>query len=537
MLQTKSITYEIGGRTLYKHLGFVINPKDKIGLIGSNGSGKSTLFKIMTKQITPTEGEVVHEKGATIGFFNQDLLSYQTDQSIYEVASEAFQDALEIQKKIDLLLVEVEKNPTQALLEELGDLQERFMQLDGYDIVSQTHQMLTQMGFKKDTFDHPFNSFSGGWRMRVLFAKLLLQKHALLLLDEPTNHLDIVSIKWVENYLKNYQKAFIVISHDRRFLDNVTQKTMALDHQSLTVYAGNYTFYEREKAQRLSSQQSAYENQQREIKKTKEFINRFRAKSSKASLVQSRIKQLAKIDLVPPAIEVKRKLRIAFAVRQQPGREVARLENLAKSFGELSILRKSNAQVIRGDKIGLIGVNGRGKSTLLKIIAGELPADEGNVILGHNVGMGFHAQHQLESLQGDSTPLKSLRAACPDAQESLIRSTLGAFLFQKDDVNKKISILSGGEKARLSLAKTLAQAPNFLLLDEPTNHLDIEAIEILTQALNAYEGTLIIVSHDRYFVQGIANKIWYLEDHKIKEYPGNYDEYSYWLKQQQKQNG
>ncbi|MGB0356778.1 MAG: ABC-F family ATP-binding cassette domain-containing protein [Cytophagales bacterium] len=536
MLRIKSITHQIGGRTLYKDLGFVINPKDKIGLVGPNGSGKSTLFKIMAKEITPTAGEVLYDKGESLGFFNQELLSYQTTQSIYEVTKEAFKEALALQKKIDEVLAVVEKNPSEALLETLGDLQERFAQLDGYDMTAQVHQMLTQMGFSKNLFDHPFNSFSGGWRMRVLLAKMLLRKHQVLLLDEPTNHLDIVSIHWLEKYLKTYTKAFIVISHDRRFLDNVTQKTIALGHERMKVYAGNYSFYEREKAQQAISQQSAYENQQREIKRTKEFINRFRAKSSHARLVQSRIKQLAKIERLTPAVKEKRNLRISFPIQQQPGREIANLENIAKSFGENCILRASNAQVVRGDKIGLVGINGRGNSTLLKIIAGEMAADEGKVMLGHNVCMAFHAQHQLESLQGEHTPLQCLYDACSGAKESLIRSTLGAFLFRKDDVHKKIKVLSGGEKSRLSIAKTLVQGPNFILLDEPTNHLDIETIEILSQALKAYEGTLIIVSHDRHFIQGITNKIWYLENKQIKAYPGNYDEYSYWLKQKTEQH-
>ncbi len=533
MVNIHALTHYIGGRVLYEDVSFQIKRDNKIAFIGDNGAGKSTLFKIIVGELTPSYGRVDYDKGTTIGFFNQELLSYETDLSIREVAMGGFEEALGLQRRIEVLLKRLEVDCGTRLLEELGDLQERFTQIGGYDMEASTDNMLAKLGFGKDLLDRPFNEFSGGWRMRVMFAKLLLQKPSLLLLDEPTNHLDIVSIEWVENYLKNYNEAFMVISHDRRFLDAVTNRTMEITHQKIQSYAGNYSFFRKEKAQRAITEQNAYENQQKSIKRTETFINRFRAKSSKAKLVQSRIKALDRMEKIPPAVESKNKIHIRFKTQKNPGKKIVTLDGVSKSFGDLLLLESTSAQIGRGDKVALIGENGKGKSTLLKLIAREIPIDHGTITLGHNVIAGFYAQHQLESLKPKETPLTSLRRVMADEDEGTIRATLGAFLFRNDEVHKKISVLSGGEKARLSLAVVLASSPNFVLLDEPTNHLDVKTIEALTESLQNYPGTLIFVSHDRHFVQQLANKIWYIEDMKIKEYPGTYDEYIHWCRKKE----
>ncbi len=525
MVTLKSLSYFIGGRTLYDDVNLAIKPKDRIGLIGLNGHGKSTLFRIINSEISPSYGSVQKSRDTSIGFLNQDLLSYKTDQTIREVAMSAFAEAIGVQEKINAVLQEMEKNYRDELVEDLGHLQERFLMLGGYDMEMRTDQILEKMGFKTKDLMRSFNEFSGGWRMRVMFAKLLLEAPSLLLLDEPTNHLDIVSIQWVESYLKDYPHALMIISHDKRFLNGVTNVTWEITQERIDVYAGNYDFYEKEKEQRFVTQDRAYQNQQKEIKRQKEFINRFRAKASKAASVQSRIKELNKMEVVDSVQKEKVNLRIRFAVEQQSGRDVVRIENISKAFGDLSLLQNATAHIDRGDKIALIGMNGRGKSTLLKLIAQVLPPDHGETILGHNVTIGYHTQHHLENLDAEATVLQTLENALPQAPHSTIRAILGSFLFKNDDVYKPIKVLSGGEKARVSLAKLFALGPNFLLLDEPTNHLDMMAIDLLTQALQRYEGTLLFVSHNRYLVQEVATKIWYLQDEQIKEFIGSYDEF------------
>ncbi|MEM9737635.1 MAG: ABC-F family ATP-binding cassette domain-containing protein [Bacteroidota bacterium] len=526
MITIEKLSQYIGGRTLYENLNLQINPSDKIGLVGYNGSGKSTLFKIMAGESTPSQGKVNRGKETTIGFLNQELLSYQTEQSIKNVAMQAFGHVIKIQQAIDATLLTMEKEYSEELMEKLSHLQEQFTLLNGYDIESKTEQVLESMGFTTEELNRPFSEFSGGWRMRVLFAKLLLQEPSLLLLDEPTNHLDIVSIQWVESYLKRYPHALMVISHDKHFLEATTNKIWEITHERVDVYNGNYAFYEQEKEQRKKTQQNAYVNQQKEIKKTEAFIARFRAKSSKASLVQSRIKSLNKIEKIAPVEDDKVRIKIRFQIQQTSGKEVAHLDHISKAFDELSLIKNSTAHIRRGDKIALIGMNGKGKSTLLKLIVGALPLDNGSITLGHHVTVGFHTQHQLESLKAEDTIYSTLHHALPNPNESSIRAILGAFLFRDDDVYKPIKVLSGGEKARVSLARSLALGPNFLVLDEPTNHLDMVAIDVLCQALQQYEGTLLFVSHNRYLIEKVAKTIWYLEDEKIKEYAGSYREFS-----------
>ena len=533
MIVINDLTYKIGTRALYSDASLHIKPKDKIGLVGLNGTGKSTLLRLITRDLTADKGSISQRKDCTIGFLNQDLLSYQTNDSIRSVAMMAFAEAVAVQKKIEKVLHQMEVNYHDDLVDQLAGLQEKFEHLGGYELQAKTDAVLEGMGFSTLDLERPLDEFSGGWRMRVMLAKLLLQKPSILLLDEPTNHLDITSIRWVENYLQSYNSAFIAVSHDRSFLDQVVTKTVEVTQQQLHVYMGNYSFYEEEKITRAALQQNAYANQQKKIKQTEVFIERFRSKASKATQVQSRVKALGRMDKVEQTVNSSSMVRFNFVIKQQAGKVVATIDHLSKAFGALEILKEASAKVERGDKIALIGANGRGKSTLLRIIAGQETADSGESTLGHNVCSAFFAQHQLEALQLENTILEELKNTGAVRTEAELRTTAGMFLFKKDDVFKKIGVLSGGEKSRVALAKTLLSEANFLLLDEPTNHLDMISIDILAQTLEQYAGTCLLVSHDRHFVARVATKVWYIEDLKIKEYPGTYDEYAYW----QKQNG
>lgn len=534
MLSINNLSYFIGGRALYENASLHIKPKDKIGLIGLNGQGKSTLLRIIVGEYSIDGGEIQKSNDCSIGFLNQDLLSYESEESILNVAMQAFGEALEIQRKIDHVLKKMETNYEDKLVDQLTKLQEQFEAMEGYSLQSKAEEILEGIGFNTADLQRPLKEFSGGWRMRVMLAKLLLEKPALLLMDEPTNHLDLPSIQWIENYLRNYEGAYIVVSHDREFLDNTTDKTVEVANQSLNMYAGNYSFYLEERALRKEIQQNAYENQQQKIRQTERFIERFRAKSTKARQVQSRVKSLERMDKVDEVIDENATVNFNFKISQKSGRNVLELKELSKSYGKLNILENAEARIERGDKIALIGANGKGKSTLLRIIAGTEPHD-GERILGHNVNMGFYAQHQLESLTVNNEILEELKQAGSDRTELELRNLLGCFLFQNEDVFKKIKVLSGGEKSRVALAKTMISEANFLLLDEPTNHLDMQSENILIQALQHYEGTCVIVSHNRHFIAEVATKIWYIDDYEIKEYPGSYQEYLWWMEKKDKE--
>jgi ATP-binding cassette, subfamily F, member 3 len=529
MISITNLSYYIGGRALYENANLTIKPKDKIGLIGLNGRGKSTLLKIINGEYTIDGGAVSKSNDCTLGFLNQDLLSYQTDDAIVTVAMEAFKVAVDTQRQIEKVLHQLELEYSDALVEKLTRLQEKFEHLDGYSMQAKAEEILEGIGFSTTDLHRPLKEFSGGWRMRVMLAKLLLEKPSLLMLDEPTNHLDLPSIEWVENYLRNYDGAVIIVSHDRTFLDNVTNKTVEVTQQQLVSYEGNYSFYLEEKELRQEIQQNAFENQQQKIKQTERFIERFKAKATKARQVQSRVKALERMDLIEEVVDDTAAVNFKFKFTQQPGRFIVTLNNVSKSYGQLQILKDSSISIERGDKIALIGANGRGKSTLLRIISGDEPV-EGERTLGFNVIKAFFAQHQLESLHVDNEILQELLQAGSGKTEQQLRNVLGCFLFSEEDVFKKIKVLSGGEKSRVALAKTLISEANFLLLDEPTNHLDFISENILIQALQQYQGSFVVVSHNRHFVSQIANKIWYIEDQKIKEYPGTYDEYEYWRK-------
>ncbi|SKB57466.1 ABC-F family ATP-binding cassette domain-containing protein [Dyadobacter psychrophilus] len=530
MIAITNLSYFLGDRALYDSASLHIKPKQKIGLIGLNGTGKSTLLRMINGEFQPDGGNISKSGDCTIGFLNQDLLSYQSDDSILSVAMQAFERQNILQIQMDKILYDMEHNYTDALVDKLARVQDEFEALDGYTIQSKAEAILEGLGFVTDDLHRPLRLFSGGWRMRVMLAKLLLQKPSLLMLDEPTNHLDLPSIQWVEKYVQSYEGAVIVVSHDRQFLDNTIDTTVEVANGKLNYYAGNYSYYMEEKEERNEIQRGAYENQQAKIRQTERFIERFKAKATKSRQVQSRVKALDKMDVVDQVIDENAKVHFRFQFTTQPGRHVFQLEDASKAYGEKVILDSTNISMERGDKIALIGANGRGKSTVLRVVAGTEPI-EGKRRLGHNVSFTFYAQHQLESLNVNHNLIEELKYANPNKTETELRTVLGCFLFSGDDVFKKIKVLSGGEKSRVALAKVLLSQANFLLLDEPTNHLDMQSVNILIQALQQYEGSYIVVSHDRYFVENIANKIWYIEDHEIKQYPGTYQEYEVWVEE------
>ena len=535
MVSINNLSYFIGDRPLYYEANLHIKPKDRIGLIGLNGTGKSTLLRLINGEYQPDEGEISKSSDTSIGFLNQDLLSYLTDDSILSVAMQAFAEAVQIQRDMDKILHQMEVSYEDKLVEKLTRLQEKFETLDGYSMQAQAEAVLEGIGFNTKDLHRPLREFSGGWRMRVMLAKLLLEKPNLLMLDEPTNHLDLPSIQWLENYLRSYEGAVIVVSHDQEFLNNMVNSIVEVANRQLNQYSGNYEFYLQEKELRNEIQKNAFENQQQKIKQTEKFIERFRSKATKARQVQSRVKSLERMDMIDDVIEENRRVNFKFTMNQQSGRFVMTLKNVSKSYGDNQILKNTSAMIERGDKIALIGANGKGKSTLLRIISGTEPI-EGEREEGYNVNTAFYAQHQLESLGVDNEILEELKQAGSDKSETELRNILGCFLFTDEEVFKKIKVLSGGEKSRVALAKTLLSEANFLMLDEPTNHLDIQSVNILTQALQQYEGTFVVVSHNRHFISRTANKIWYIEDQEIKVYPGTYDEFVWWRSQQEEQN-
>ena len=530
MISIDNISYYLGERILYEDASLFITPKDKIGLIGLNGTGKSTLLKMLVGEVELASGNISQSKSTSIGFLNQDLLSYQSDEPILEVAMQAFHQALDLQHQIDVILKEMEENYTDKLLERLSLLQEQFEAADGYRIQSQAEELLEGIGFKTADLKRPLREFSGGWRMRVMLAKLLLEKPSLLMLDEPTNHLDLPSIQWIESYLQSYEGAYIIVSHDRTFLNSTVNKIVEVYASKLNLYSGNYDYYLKEKELRNEVQQNAFENQQQKIKEAERFIERFKAKATKAKQAQSKVKQLEKLDRIEAVVDENMQVNFKFNFKTQSGRHVKRLQDISKSYGDLDILEKVTLGLQRGDKVALIGANGKGKSTVLRIIAGT-EAHEGQVETGHNVLMSFYAQHQLEALNINNDLVEELKQEGTGKNEQELRGVLGCFLFSGDEVFKKIKVLSGGEKSRVALAKALISEANFLLLDEPTNHLDMLSVGILVQALQQYEGTFLVVSHDRHFITKVANKIWWIEDHQLKEYPGTYEEYQWWMSQ------
>ncbi|WP_439516428.1 ABC-F family ATP-binding cassette domain-containing protein [Sediminibacterium sp.] len=528
LIGLQNVTFEFGARVIVEDATWHIQPGDRIGLIGYNGTGKSTLLKVLVGEYTPSKGSVEKGKDTTIGYLHQDLLSFDTNDTITEVALGAFERVRQVEKEIETLGYELEKDPeNNDLLIRYTDALHELDVLDGYNIHHKAEEVLHGLGFSNEDLVRPYKEFSGGWRMRVLLCKMILQQPDVLLLDEPTNHLDLPSIEWLEKYLLHYQGSVVIVSHDKFFLNRMVNKIVEVYQQQLHIYSGDYNYYETEKALRIEMQQKAFENQQDYIRQQERFIERFKAKASKAAQAQSIQKRLDKIEKIEDVKLERPDLRINFQLEKVPGKVLVELKNASKSFGKIKILEAAQAEIERGDKIALIGANGKGKSTVLRMVAGNEPF-EGQRVWGHNVEESFYAQHQLEALTLTNTILEELQQCGSKKTDVELRALLGAFLFSGDDVDKKIRVLSGGEKARVALAKTIVSKANFLMLDEPTNHLDMHSVELLAEALNKYEGTIILVSHDRYFISKTANKIWEIVDHQIKEFKGTYQEWVEW---------
>ncbi|WP_295236884.1 ABC-F family ATP-binding cassette domain-containing protein [Sediminibacterium sp.] len=531
----QNVTFEFGARVIVADATWHIQPGDRIGLVGYNGTGKSTLLKVLVGEYTPSKGTVEKSRETTIGYLHQDLLSFDTNENITEVALGAFERVRALEKEIEQLGIELEKNPEdEDLLIKYTDSLHELDVLDGYNIHHKAEEVLHGLGFSNEDLIKPYKQFSGGWRMRVLLAKMILQQPDVLLMDEPTNHLDLPSIEWLEKYLIHYKGSVVIVSHDKFFLNRMVNKIVELYQQELHIYSGNYEFYETEKEIRIEMQQKAFENQQDYIRQQERFIERFKAKASKAAQAQSVQKRLDKLDKIEDVQLERPNMRINFQLEKVPGKILVTLKEVTKSFGALTIVENASAEIERGDKIALIGANGKGKSTLLRMIAGT-EEFSGERVWGHNVEESFYAQHQLEALTMTNNILEELQGCGSKKNDVELRSLLGSFLFSGEDVDKKIRVLSGGEKARVALAKTIVSRGNFLILDEPTNHLDMHSVELLAEALNKYEGSYILVSHDRYFISKTANKIWEIVDHQIKEFKGSYQEWVEWNERMEKQ--
>ena len=531
----QNVTFEFGARAIVEDATWHIQPGERIGLIGYNGTGKSTLLKLLVGQYQPSSGTVERSRTTSMGYLHQDLLSFETEESIVQVALGAFERVLQLEKEIEELGHELERTGDEKTLHEYSDRLHEMDTLDGYSIHHKTEEVLQGLGFANADLQRPYKEFSGGWRMRVLLAKMILQQPDLLLLDEPTNHLDLPSIEWLEKYLLHYQGSVVIVSHDKYFLNRMVTKIVEVYQQQLHIYTGNYDYYEKEKAIRVEMQQKAYENQQDYIRQNERLVERFRAKASKAATAQSIMKKLDKLDRIEEAAIERPDIRINFRVDKQPGKVLVELHNVSKAFGDNVIIENSSVEIDRGDKIALIGANGKGKSTLLRIIAGVEQFSQGERKWGHNVEESFYAQHQLEALNLNNTILDEMKECGSQMTELELRGLLGCFLFSGDESDKKIRILSGGEKARVALAKVIVSKANFLMLDEPTNHLDMHSCDLLIESLNRYQGSIILVSHDRYFVAKTANKIWEIVDHEIKEFKGGYEEWVAWKERMAKQ--
>ena len=528
MLSINKLSLQYGSKHIFRDVSAQVHDGDRIGLAGVNGTGKSTLLKIMCGEQEVDPGVVSRASWFTVAYLPQEVSIELGSRSLFDEAETSFAEALAHQREFEELgrrLAELNQNSPELpqLLERQGDLQHLLEGHDVFRIRPEIERILAGLGFSRQDLDRPVSEFSGGWIMRLLLAKLLLQKPSLLLLDEPTNHLDLDSLTWLEDFLQQYQGAMLIISHDRAFLDRVTDKTWELSLGRLTCYKGNYSHYLVEKAQRMELERAAYDNQQALIRQTERFITRFRAKSTKAKQVQSRVKQLKKMERLELA-ETERTIHFTFPPAAPSGREVLQLSGVNKEFDGKQVFTDVNLDLQRGDKLAVVGVNGAGKSTLLKIMAGLEPA-VGNIRLGHNVILTYFGQHQARELSGELTVLDTVYHAARDMTINRVRSLLGAFLFSGDEVEKKVQVLSGGEKSRVALAKMLIKPANLMLLDEPTNHLDITSQEVLQEAMAQYEGTIIVVSHNRFFVNSFVNKVLEIRDGRATLYLGNVDDY------------
>ena len=537
MLNIHDLTISFAGEDLFSSITFKLNAGDRVGLVGKNGAGKSTLLKIISGEQEYDRGNIAMEKNLSIGFLKQDI-DFVAGRTVLEETYEAFTKIRETEKKLEKVNTELavrtdyESEYYHNLMHELDDLSHEYELLGGYHYQGDTEKVLSGLGFKATDFNRKTDTFSGGWRMRIELAKLLLQKHDILLLDEPTNHLDIESIIWFENFLKSFPGAVLLVSHDKMFLDNVTNRTIEISLGSIYDYKKPYSEYLTLRHEIREKQLQSQKNQEKEIKQTEQLIEKFRAKANKASMAQSLIKKLNKVERIEVDVEDNAVMSVRFPMSITPGKVVIETENLGKRYDQHQVLEKVDLLIEREARIAFVGQNGQGKSTLAKIIVGEIN-HEGRLKLGHNVQIGYFAQNQSEYLDGEITLLQTMEDAANDTNRAKVRDMLGAFLFRGDEVEKKVKVLSGGEKNRLALCKMLLQPFNVLVMDEPTNHLDIASKNVLKAALQKFEGTLIVVSHDRDFLQGLTDKVYEFKKSHIKEYLGDIN---YFLEEHQLEN-
>ncbi len=530
MIQVQNLSVFFAGSYLFQSITFRLNGGDRIGLAGKNGAGKSTLLKILAKDQEPSEGNVDYEGEISMGYLSQDI-DFDSGKTVFQEVEKAFKAILEIEKKLEFINHELatrtdyESDEYSKLIEDISTYTERYSLLGGYTKEAEMERILLGLGFKKEDFNRVTDEFSGGWRMRIELAKLLLQNHDVLLLDEPTNHLDIDSIIWFEDFLKSYKGSIILVSHDKLFLDNVTTRTIEIANRKIEDYKANYSKFLQQRKERKEKLTQTQKNQEKEIKRTQDLISKFRAKASKAAMAQSLIKKLDKIEIIEVEEEDVSKMNIRFQVSTNPGKVIYEINKLEKSFGDRKILNDVNLYVNRGDKIAFVGQNGQGKSTLAKILVDQLEYNSGELKLGHNVQVGYFAQDQSKILTPDFTVLQEAEHAANQDTSKNVRNLLGAFLFGGEKSEKKVKVLSGGERNRLALCKLLLQPFNVLVMDEPTNHLDIQSKEILKFALKNFEGTLILVSHDREFLEDLADKVYEFKEGKVVEFLGGINDY------------
>ncbi|MFO8146993.1 MAG: ribosomal protection-like ABC-F family protein [Bacteroidota bacterium] len=529
MLNIHNLSISFGGETLFDEITFRLGAGDRVGLIGKNGAGKSTMLKILSGEQEANTGQIAKDKELKIGFLKQDI-DFIQGRTVQEEAQQAFEEIKAIEKKMEFIneqlttRTDYESDAYMDLIHDLSEITHQYEIIGGYNYQGETEKVLTGLGFERNTFDKLTETFSGGWRMRIELAKLLLQSNDILLLDEPTNHLDIESIIWLESFLSNYPGCVIIVSHDKMFLDNVTNRTIEISLGQIYDYKKSYSKYlvlrEELRTQQLASQK----NQEKQIEQTEKLIEKFRAKASKASMAQSLIKKLDKIDRIEVDEDDNAVMNVRFPISIQPGKIIVEGENIGKTYGELNVLEKIDLLIERGSKIAFVGQNGQGKSTLAKIMVDEI-SHTGKLKLGHNVQIGYFAQNQAEYLDGEKTVLDIMVDAATEKTRSKVRDMLGSFLFRGDEVSKKVKVLSGGERNRLALCKLLLQPFNVLIMDEPTNHLDIKSKNVLKEALKTFEGTLILVSHDRDFLQNLTSTVYEFKNKKIREYLGDIDYY------------
>jgi ATP-binding cassette, subfamily F, member 3 len=537
MLNIHNLSVSFGGTYLFEEVTFRLGAGDRVGLVGKNGAGKSTMLKILAKDFLPDSGVISQEKDVRMGFLRQDI-DFEQGRTVLEEAYEAFTDIKIVEKKLEeinhhlVTRTDYESEEYSQIIEDLSDYTHRFELLGGYNYIGDTEKILLGLGFKREVFNDQTETFSGGWRMRIELAKLLLQANDVLLLDEPTNHLDIESIIWLESFLRNYPGVVVIVSHDKMFLDNVTNRTIEISLGKAYDFNKPYSEYLELRHEIREKQLATQKNQAKKIEETEKLIEKFRAKASKASMAQSLIKKLDKVERIEVDEDDNSVMNISFPVSKVPGRVVIEAEDVTKKYGEKTILKDISLLVERGSKIAFVGQNGQGKSTFMKAIVNEFEF-QGNIKLGHNVQVGYFAQNQAEYLDGEITLLQTMEDAASDTNRSKVRDMLGSFLFRGDEVEKKVKVLSGGERNRLALCKLLLQPINVLVMDEPTNHLDIKSKNVLKAALQKYEGTLLLVSHDRDFLQGMSNIVYEFRDQKIKEYLGDIN---YFLEQRNLEN-